>query len=120
MSCWVGKTGQSAVLMQQQVRPRVSCKAERNDGTSPGRQQVGGQQQANMRCGGSPHLNLTLAGRPGPPMAQGTGLRVWLVSSTGLPSFTTGCPDLSRWDKPGGRGIDTSKNARGARTPCQS
>lgn len=50
----------------------------------------GGRAAAAGRQRRPPHLNRTLAGRPGPPMAQGTGLRVWLVSSTGLPPLTTG------------------------------
>src|SRR5690242_11654780 len=43
-------------------------------------------------CQTPPHLKCTASGKLGPPMTHGTGLSVWLVSSTGLPSFITGCP----------------------------
>lgn len=43
------------------------------------------------------YLNFTFLGSPGPPMAIGTGLSVWDVSSRGLPSDPSlGDPSLLR------------------------
>lgn len=95
----LGKSSLHSMRHNQQLHDYDGCAA-----TAPAKRELDAHscfivhQEAELKLcweTASADLKCTCCGKPGPPIAHGTGFSVWLVSCTGLPSISTGTPDLS-------------------------